>query len=403
MTVFLFDFAPFDDTGATGHRNCHVLEPGRYAVEVGENVRDTVEVLSWERPKLEVVRQCEEICPLPKEHGFSRMVNRDGSCQWEAVPTGGGALRRKILAHFAGTAACSCGGGHLYRRPGRNAHGGGAGGAALSGGARPAGAGTGEDERPGRPSGNAGAFGGVTAALRRRGLPPVITCDGPAGIRLHSTAALLPCGTAQGSTFNPEAVEALYALVAQEMEALGVDMLLAPGMNIHRNPLCGGILNIFPRIHLVTGGHGGSGGAGDPVPWPQRLSQALCLQQPGDQPQSNDSRLSQRALRELYLKGFEIVVKTAEPMSIMTSYNRVNGVYSHYHYDLAVSLLRREWGYQGLILTDWWMQHDASPEFPALRDDAYRIRAGVDLLMPGSTIGRRRDLTLLRSLRAAAA
>ena len=400
LTVSLSDFAPFDDTGATGHRNCHVLEPGRYAVEVGENARDTVEVLAWEQPALEVVRRCDEICPLPKEHGFSRMVNRDGLCQWEAVPTGGGALRRKILEHLpaplpvpeetvtfadvlAGTHTAAELVGQLSLEE-------------LDQLVR----GQGKMNAPEGPSGNAGAFGGVTAALRRRGLPPAITCDGPAGIRLHSTAALLPCGTAQGSTFNPEAVEALYALVAQEMEALGVDMLLAPGMNIHRNPLCGRNFEYLSEDPLVTGVMAAAVVRGIQSRGRSACPKHFACNNQETNRNRNDSRLSQRALRELYLKGFEIVVKTAEPMSIMTSYNRVNGVYSHYHYDLAVSLLRREWGYQGLILTDWWMRHDVSPEFPALRDDAYRIRAGVDLLMPGSTIGRRRDLTLLRSLRA---
>ena len=184
------------------------------------------------------------------------------------------------------------------------------------------------------------------------------------------------------------------------MEALGVDMLLAPGMNIHRNPLCGRNFEYFSEDPLVTGVMAAAVVRGIQSRGRSACPKHFACNNQETNRNRNDSRLSQRALRELYLKGFEIVVKTAEPMSIMTSYNRVNGVYSHYHYDLAVSLLRREWGYQGLILTDWWMQHDASPEFPALRDDAYRIRAGVDLLMPGSTIGRRRDLTLLRSLRA---
>lgn len=400
MKIALSDFAPFDDTGATGNRNCHVLEPGRYAVEVGENVRDTVEVLSWARPKLEVVRRCGEICPLPKEHGFLRMVNRDGQCRCEAVPTGGGTLRGEILAHLPAPLPAPEGAVTFED---------------VLAGRRTAAdlvgqlsleeldqlvRGQGKMNAPEGPSGNAGAFGGVTTALRRRGLPAVITCDGPAGIRLHATAALLPCGTAQGSTFNPEAVEALYTLLAREMEALGVDMLLAPGMNLHRNPLCGRNFEYFSEDPLVTGIMAAAAVRGIQSHGRSACPKHFACNNQETNRNRNDSRLSQRALRELYLKGFEIVVKTAAPMAIMTSYNRVNGVYSHYHYHLATSVLRREWGYEGLILTDWWMHHDVSPEFPALRDDAYRIRAGVDLLMPGSTLGRRRDLTLLRSLRA---
>ena len=99
--------------------------------------------------------------------------------------------------------------------------------------------------------------------------------------------------------------------------------------------------------------------------------------------QFNDSVVSQRALREIYLKGFEICVKESDPKNIMTSYNKINGVWGHYHYDLVQTILRQEWGYRGNVITDWWMQRSASPEFPELRDNAYRVRARVDVLMPG--------------------
>ena len=97
----------------------------------------------------------------------------------------------------------------------------------------------------------------------------------------------------------------------------------------------------------------------------------------------NDSRVSPRALREIYLKPFEICVRDGSPKHIMTSYNKINGVWSHYNYDLATMVLRGEWGYKGNILTDWWMRRAASPEFPEIKDNAYRVRAQVDVLMPG--------------------
>jgi beta-glucosidase len=96
-----------------------------------------------------------------------------------------------------------------------------------------------------------------------------------------------------------------------------------------------------------------------------------------------DSRVSQRALREIYLKGFEICVKEAKPKNIMTSYNKINGVWAHYNYDLATTVLRKEWEFAGNVITDWWMRRSASPEFPRLHDNAYRVRAQVDVLMPG--------------------
>lgn len=99
---------------------------------------------------------------------------------------------------------------------------------------------------------------------------------------------------------------------------------------------------------------------------------------------SNDSRVSVRALREIYLKNFEYCVKEGHPETMMTSYNKINGVWSHYNYDLVTTVLRKEWGYDGMIVTDWWMQKDNSHEFPALKNNAYRTRAQVDVLMPGN-------------------
>ena len=100
----------------------------------------------------------------------------------------------------------------------------------------------------------------------------------------------------------------------------------------------------------------------------------------------HDSRCSERALREIYAKAFEIVVKTAAPQNIMASYNKINGVYSHYNYDLFTSMLRGEWGYDGAVMTDWWMKPGESPDNHNIYDNAYRVQAQVDVLMPGMAV-----------------
>ena len=232
-------------------------------------------------------------------------------------------------------------------------------------------------------AGNAGAFGGVTESLRSRGVPPVIAADGPAGLRLKKYAALIPCGTALACTWDTALVEALCAKVGEEMAHYGVDVVLSPGMNIHRDPLCGRNFEYFSEDPLLSGKT-----AAAVVRGVQSAGKAACPKHFACNNQetrrnTNDSRVSERALREIYLRNFEIAVREGRPLAVMTSYNKVNGVWSHYNYDLATTVLRGEWGYAGCVITDWWMRKARSPEFPKLRDNAYRVRAQVDVLMPG--------------------
>lgn len=232
--------------------------------------------------------------------------------------------------------------------------------------------------------GNAGIFGGVTESLRKKGIPPVTTTDGPSGIRLYDSASLLPIGTLLASTFDIDLVQEIYTAVGREMKKLGSDVLLAPGMNIHRNPLCGRNFEYFSEDPYLTGRM-----AAAVVRGVQSVGLAACPKHFACNNQEtnrtrNDSVLSERALREIYLKGFEICVKQAKPRCLMTSYNKINGVWGHYHFDLVQTILRGEWGFTGMVMTDWWMQYAPSPEFPNLSGNGYRVRAGVDVLMPGA-------------------
>lgn len=248
--------------------------------------------------------------------------------------------------------------------------------------------------------GNAGAFGGVLQSLRAKGIKPVITTDGPSGIRLSACCSLLPIGTLLACSFDPLLVEKVYSAVAEEMFAKGSDVLLAPGMNIHRNPLCGRNFEYYSEDPYLTGKIAAAAVKGIQSHGASACPKHFACNNQEFRRNMNDSRLSERALREIYLKGFEICVREAKPKNIMTSYNRINSVYGHYNYELCTTILRNEWGYKGNVITDWWMKNEKSPEFPLIRNQAYRVRAQVDVLMPGGgRIPRRKlDGTLLESL-----
>ena len=235
--------------------------------------------------------------------------------------------------------------------------------------------------------GNAGIFGGTLESLRKKGVPPVVTTDGPSGIRLYDSCSLMPIGTLLACTYDTALMETLFHAIGLEMKDRGSDVLLAPGMNIHRNPLCGRNFEYFSEDPLVSGKI-----AAAVVRGVQSVGLSACPKHFACNNQefrrsTNDSILTQRALREIYLKGFEICVKESAPKNLMTSYNKINGVWGHYHYDLVTTILRGEWDYKGNVITDWWMRASASPEFPQMRDNAYRVRAQVDVLMPGSRRG----------------
>ncbi len=251
--------------------------------------------------------------------------------------------------------------------------------------------------------GNAGVFGGVLPSLREKGIEPITTTDGPSGIRLAASCSLLPIGTLLACSFDTELVEKVYSAIGKEMLAKGSDVLLAPGMNIHRNPLCGRNFEYYSEDPYLTGKIAAAAVRGIQSHGVSACPKHFACNNQEFRRNMSDSRLSERALREIYLKGFEICVKEARPKNIMTSYNKINSVYGHYNYDLCTTILRNEWGYNGNVITDWWMKSSKSPEFPLVRDQAYRVRAQVDVLMPGGgrLPIRRPDGTLLKNLNKA--
>ena len=378
------EFASFDDSGATGCPNCYVLEEGCYELYVGADVRSAALAGKWENPALLVTQELTEQAAPVK--AFRRMKPQpDGSIGYEPVPQRTAVLKDDVIRNLPKAAPYTGDRGIKLEDvrqgkatldefvaqlniteldaitrgegPMRSAFGG---------------------------AGNAGMLGGTIESLREKGVPPIVTTDGPSGIRVYAYASLLPCGTALASSWNVALTEQLGGLFGAEMIEKDSDILLGPGMNIHRDPLCGRNFEYFsedPHISgkiaaaMVRGIQSNPGRSACPKHF-------ACNNQEWNRSR-NDSRLSQRALREIYLRGFEICVREGAPKTIMTSYNQINGVWAHYHYELVTNILRGEWEYKGLVITDWWMQPAKDPDFPLVRNDAYRVRAQVDVLMPG--------------------
>lgn len=199
------------------------------------------------------------------------------------------------------------------------------------------------------------------------------------GIKYYQYCTAIPVGTLLAQSWNEKLIEETGVMIAKEMEMFGVTLWLAPGMNIHRNPLCGRNFEYYSEDPLVSGkiaaamtkGVQSIKGCGTTI------KHFACNNQENNRMDS-DSIVSERALREIYLKGFEIAVKESKPMSIMTSYNLINGIHAANCYDICTVAARQEWGFDGLIMTDW-----TTTEHGEDCTAAECIRAGNDLIMPG--------------------
>ena len=231
--------------------------------------------------------------------------------------------------------------------------------------------------------GTASAFGGVSDALEAYGIPAACCSDGPSGMRLDcgTKAFSLPIGTMLAATFNKELITELFTYVGLEMTANHVDCLLAPGMNIHRHPLNGRNFEYFSEDPFLTGTIACAELNGLHESNVTGTLKHFC----GNNQETNrhflNSVVSERALREIYLRGFEIAVKEGNAKSIMTTYGAVNGIWTACNYDLCTEILRKEWGFTGFVMTDWWANLNQNRQAPDKTNLAAMIRAQNDVYM----------------------
>ena len=388
------NMASYDDSGVTGHKSCYVLEEGLYRIFVGQSVKKVNEVqidgrAGYDISGLLVTERLQEA--LAPTEAFGRMKpgvrKADGTYEltFEDVPvrtvdlaariqknlpkelpmTGDKGIRlqdvaekKASLEEFVAQLSLSELA-TIVRGEGMSS--------------------------PKVTPGTASAFGGVGDNLYGYGIPVACCADGPSGIRMESglLATQLPIGTLLACSFNVPMMHELYVYEGKELLSNEVDTLLGPGMNLHRHPLNGRNFEYFSEDPLVTGRFAAAAVSGIEQGGSFATIKHFAANNQETARFDVNSIVSERALRELYLKGFEIAVKEGHARSIMTSYNPINGHWTASNYDLNTTILRGEWGYQGVVMTDWWAKmNDCVTGGQAERNYmAFMVRAQNDVYM----------------------
>ena len=379
-----YDFASYDETGVTGYPSSYVLEEGRYIIELATDVQTVFADVLYEVKESKLIETCEEA--LRPVKSFKRIkpikTNETYEIQYEDTPLRTGDLKKKIEKHIPKELKplkSFVSFEDVYTKKHR---------------VEDLVAQMSEEElaqlvrgegmsSPKVTPGTASAFGATTEDLAKYGLPIVCCSDGPSGIRMDSgmQATSMPNGTLLAATMNVELAEALYYGVGLEMIGYDIEVLLGPGMNIHRHPLCGRNFEYFSEDPVLTGLMGAAIIKGLQKAGVTGTIKHIALNNQEYRRFDADSVASERAIREIYLKGFEIAVKKAHAKAVMTSYNPINGIWAAGNYDLIARIIRKEWGFKGIVMTDWWAKMNEDQEPGARTNIKHMVKAQGDLYM----------------------
>lgn len=402
ISVSNAQIASYDDSGVTGHAHCFVLEEGTYRFYAGSDVRsakefyhcpqNSTEVISRHEQALAPVESFDRIHPEISEGRYViRMENvplshvdeakrRQDNLPKEIPFTGDKGIRLADVKNGTYTMDefiaqltdydLSC----MIRGEGMNS--------------------------PKVTAGTAAAFGGVSDELTALGIPCGCCDDGPSGMRLDcgTKAFSLPNGTMIACTFNRTLIRELFSLTGLEMIANKVDCLLGPGMNIHRHPLNGRNFEYFSEDPFLTGTIASAQLKGLHSTGVTGTIKHFCGNNQETDRHDTNAVISERALREIYLKGFEIAVKEGNADSIMTTYGPVNGVWTAANYNLTTQILRNDWGFTGFAMTDWWAKINRRGQAVDKSDLAAMAMAQNDVYMVCSC-GAQNDDNILASLK----
>lgn len=402
ISVSNAQIASYDDSGVTGHAHCFVLEEGTYRFYAGSDVRsakefyhcpqNSTEVISRHEQALAPVEAFDRIHPeisggryvirmenVPLSH-VDEAKRRQDNLPKEIPFTGDKGIRLADVKNGTHTMDefiaqltdydLSC----MIRGEGMNS--------------------------PKVTAGTAAAFGGVSDELTALGIPCGCCDDGPSGMRLDcgTKAFSLPNGTMIACTFNRTLIQELFSLTGLEMIANKVDCLLGPGMNIHRHPLNGRNFEYFSEDPFLTGTIASAQLKGLHSAGVTGTIKHFCGNNQETDRHDTNAVISERALREIYLKGFEIAVKEGNADSIMTTYGPVNGVWTAANYDLTTQILRNDWGFTGFAMTDWWANINRRGQAVDKSDLAAMAMAQNDVYMVCSC-GAQNDDNILASLK----